>query len=267
MIIDTEHTPQSILNNYCNSGQSLPLLQAKARQDAMPMHNYNPKQSVENWIQVHGLLSTVGLAGLDGLGDDTQLVSTIGTGATATTAVLGATGAIAASTVAIALPVVGAVVAAAIFWLNRKGPTQKIETTKIVSDAEPVLKQNLAAWLSLTPQQKTRETQKLMLSHFNAIWEKIVQLCNDKKYGDPGQNCIHDRQRGGKWDWFGYYYDPIANDTVVEDAQASQGLVQGTSGGMVGDAINGMVQGSYSQVLVMGLVVLAGIVVLNNVEI
>jgi hypothetical protein len=37
--------------------------------------------------------------------------------------------------------------------------------------------------------------------------------------GDAGARCISDRQRGGKWDWFAYYRDPIANDSnVISDA-------------------------------------------------
>ena len=47
----------------------------------------------------------------------------------------------------------------------------------------------------------------------------VVTQCSNGSLGDAGARCISDRQRGGKWDWFAYYRDPIASDgTVVDDS-------------------------------------------------
>lgn len=96
-------------------------------------------------------------------------------------------------------------------FLNRKGPQQKVQSTSIVNEAEPLLKQNLTAWQTST---KTAVEKQLVLEQFDKIWGAVVASCNVPELGTPGQNCVKDRQRGGKWDWFSYYRDPIANDPV-----------------------------------------------------
>ena len=98
-------------------------------------------------------------------------------------------------------------------WLHRKGPGQKIATTKIVNDAEPILKDNLAVFLA---GPKTQEDKDYALAVFNTIWKGVLDACGNPQFGNPGHACIDDRQRGGKWDWFGYYYDPIANTPPVK---------------------------------------------------
>lgn len=180
--------------------------------DAMSI--YNGVELLTNGMEY--LPALAGVHGINGLGDaqsESQIVSTAGTGAGATTSVLAATGVIAGSTAAIALPIIGVVVAGIIFWLNRKGPQQKIETTKIVNDAEPLLKQNLAVWNS-SPKTKSIQTQ--MLANYDAVWAKVVQLCSDSRYGDPGHACVNDRLPSGKFPWSVYYRDPIANDPNVQ---------------------------------------------------
>ena len=230
-------------------------------------------EQATNWINsAHGLmtlarynsiLDEAALMGLAGLGDAssaTGATSVAGTGASAAVGIAATTGAIAASTAAIAIPVIGVAIAGLIFWLNRKGPTQKIETTKIVNDAEPVLKQNLAAWQSLTPEQKTKSTQQLMLDNFNQVWNRVVQLCSDSKYGDPGQNCVNDRKRGGKWDWFSYYYDPIANDPQVHaDTIAS------STSNLITSSLNGAMSGSLSSMAIMAVLAIVAIGVMEGV--
>lgn len=85
-----------------------------------------------------------------------------------------------------------------------------IDATRIVNQAEPVLEQNVAEFQSGTIDKQTA------LNNFNQVWLAIQQSCGAIP-GAAGINCVGDRQRGGKWDWFSYYYDPIANapDTVT----------------------------------------------------
>lgn len=101
---------------------------------------------------------------------------------------------------------IGAAAAAVIMWLNRKGPKQKIATTEIVNEAEPILKQNLQIFLA---GEKTDEAKEYAIAVFNKVWASVVAACSAASLGEPGKRCVEDRQRGGKWDWFSYYYDPI----------------------------------------------------------
>lgn len=89
-------------------------------------------------------------------------------------------------------------------------------TTGWVNEIEAdVLKPNLKAWQALAPQDKTQAMQQYAESVFLNSWNQIVSLCRNPQLGSAGTNCIADRQRGGKTDWFGYYYDPIASDPQV----------------------------------------------------
>ena len=115
---------------------------------------------------------------------------------------------------------IGAGVAAAIaaiqLLFSRKGPKQKVATTKIVDQVEPILKQNLAAYLA---SPRTQSDQAAALGVFDAGWAYVVQYCDIPEMGAPGKECVKDRAAGGEWDWFAYYRDPIANDpAVIPDA-------------------------------------------------
>lgn len=157
----------------------------------------------------------------------------------------------------LAVPLIGAAIAGVTLaiglWLNRLGPKQKVATTKIVNEAEPLLKQNLDAW---NASSKTPEEQAQAIANFQNIWSAVVQACSVDQYGSPGHACIEDRmpqgqqiQAGGntytgngKWNWFGYYLDPIQNDPNVRSASigssASSLLSSFTSGsGLSGGAL------------------------------
>ncbi len=123
---------------------------------------------------------------------------------------------------AAAVPVIGAAVAGVTLGLqllfNRKAPKQKRITTQIVNELEPHLKNNLDAYLS---GPRTRASQAAALKNFDDAWAWLAsaEACGNQDLGNPGKACIADRSRGGKWDWFAYYRDPIANDPdVKEDA-------------------------------------------------
>lgn len=119
-------------------------------------------------------------------------------------------------TAATAVPVIGAVVAGVTMALmaifSRKGPKQKVATTEIVNKVEPLLQQNLEGYMS---GPRTKSSQAQAIENFKAGWQYVVDNCDVPVMGNPGQECVKDRQRGGEWDWFAYYHDPIANDTQV----------------------------------------------------
>lgn len=118
---------------------------------------------------------------------------------------------------AAAVPVVGPIIVgvtlALQMLLSRKGPKQKVATTEIVNAVEPELKRNMEAYLALPVRYKA--AQALALANFDAGWAYVVSHCNIPEMGNPGIECTKDRQRGGQWDWFSYYRDPIADDPGV----------------------------------------------------
>jgi len=148
----------------------------------------------------------------------------------AASAAAGGAGTILGMSVGLAVPVIGAAIAGVTaligMWIssNAKYHAQETATTKIVDEAEKFMQQNLDAW---NQSQKTRSEQAQAVANFNAIWAQVVQACNQQQYGDPGQRCIHDRERGGQWPWPVYYLDPIQNDPNVQPdpvASAASGV-------------------------------------------
>lgn len=133
-----------------------------------------------------------------------------------------------------AIPVVGPAIAGATIaialWKARKGPYQKVATTQIVNEAEPVLQDNLKAYME---GPRTPDTQAWALANVDDVFGQIQALCGDPQMGKPGERCISERLvRGGSapWcptgtgcDWFILYRDPIANDANVRipDAPAA----------------------------------------------
>lgn len=97
---------------------------------------------------------------------------------------------------------------------SRKGPAQREAATAIVNDLEPLLQQNLQAYLS---GPRTVSNQQAALANFDSAWQLLTssQYCGNPALGDPGRACIADRSRGGRWDWASYYRDPIASDPDV----------------------------------------------------
>lgn len=109
--------------------------------------------------------------------------------------------------------IAGVQVAISLFTGRQRG-AQKEATTVIVNSTEQYLIQNLNAWDSTSP--KTIEAQQLALQNFDALWNDVVSRCSDPAYGPPGKWCVEDRQRGGEFDWFRRYRDPIANSEIVQ---------------------------------------------------
>lgn len=147
------------------------------------------------------------------LGQAPKPVQAVQAGGAAVTAVGVATG---ASWVPIVGPIVAGVSLALGLLFARKRPRQKVLATQIVNEIEPLLKQNLEGYLA---GPRTRASQAQALKNFDDAWAWLTsaEACGNPDLGDPGRWCIEDRQRGGKWDWFAMYRDPIANDPEVRD--------------------------------------------------
>lgn len=151
-------------------------------------------------------------------------------GAASASAAAGGSGLILGLAPALAVPVIGAAIAgvtlAVTMFLNRNSTyfAQAKATTGIVNDAEVLMKQNLSAWNN---SDKYKSEQNQALDNFTTIWNEVIQACSSPNYGGPGKACVADRSRGGRWDWFSYYYDPILNDPhVIADPIISAGGVE-----------------------------------------
>ncbi len=118
------------------------------------------------------------------------------------------------------IPIAGAVLEvgsalANIVSLFGPNPNNTITTEWVNQMEADVMKPNLETWQALAPEDKTPQAQAYALEVFTQGWNQIVQLCSNPQLGSAGSNCLRDRQRGGKWDWWVYYYDPIAKDPQV----------------------------------------------------
>jgi len=164
-----------------------------------------------------------------------------------------------------AIPVVGAVIAGVTIGLMalfaRKGPKQKVATTEIVDKVEPLLKQNRDGYLT---GPRTVTAQQQAINNFHAGWQFVVDHCNIPEMGDPGQRCTSERSRGGKWDWFAYYLDPILNDTPNPDPVISPEIQAGIDNfnHVVDGAVSGLGLGSGGLLVaggvLLGLALLVG---------
>jgi hypothetical protein len=77
------------------------------------------------------------------------------------------------------------------------------------------MRPNLSMWQALPPERKTASAQAAALNVFAHGWNAIIQYCSNPALTSGGIHCVADRQRGGKYDWWQYFYDPIANDQSV----------------------------------------------------
>lgn len=137
-----------------------------------------------------------------------------------------------AAITAAAIPLIGVAVLGVTLALNYifNRPTQKYKviTTDIVNQLEPQLKANVAAYLA---GPRTLLSQAAALQNFDRAWAWLISkdACGNPGLDFPGKHCIEDRQAGGKWDWFSYYRNPIAEDTQPQqmaDAAAAQAQAQ-----------------------------------------
>jgi hypothetical protein len=150
---------------------------------------------------------------------DVSTGATIAGTALSTTAAAASAGLITlGTTAAAAIPIAGAVLAVGVlvysFLHNTRGLQQNVETTTVVNQAATLMQQNLDAWQASS---KSYSTQAAALAQFDSLWAQVIKFCSQASEGSPGERCISERQRGGKYDFFSYYRDPIVNDPHAGD--------------------------------------------------
>jgi len=95
-----------------------------------------------------------------------------------------------------------------------------VVSSNYANQAELLLKQNLGTYQALSA-PRCIQAQSAAEQNFTTVWGDLEQQCSNPNLGDAGYRCIADRARGGKFDWFVRYYDPIAQDTAVTDCAAA----------------------------------------------
>lgn len=237
--------------------------------------------------------------GMRGLGTATQgeqLGVSAGTtlGTAAATAALnsallpvgGAAGTFLGMGAAIAIPVVGAAIAAigiGIMAILNSGCGQTcIETSQWANQAEPLLQQNVVAYFAI-PAPRPMSVQAAAVQNFMSVWNRLVQLCTQPGLGAAGQNCIGDRQSGACkwkasatgaypgqpaqgqcWNWWNAYHDPIANDAQVYDDSITGVQGGGTTIGVTATGSTVAATASGSDLLLIAGAVLAGLFLVSN---
>jgi hypothetical protein len=100
----------------------------------------------------------------------------------------------------------------------------KEEASAIVNEiSADHLTPNLNAWNALPGYQRNSVAKAAALNVFNKWWQVLVQACENAQLGAAGVNCVGDRERGGRLDWWALFYDPIALDpnTAAADQWAT----------------------------------------------
>lgn len=210
---------------------------------------------------LRGHLSGLGVQ--PGAPSTTQLVQQVGSIATSATvsalsasALAGGFTGILGLTAAQAIPIIGAAMAGLIIGiqaiLNSGCGQTCIVTSQWANAASALLEQNIQAYFG-NPAPRSAEQKAQALANFDAIWNKLVQLCSQPGLSTAGQNCIADRQAGACkwhqtgqpefpgqptygacWNWFNSFRDPIDQDpaVVTQTTIDPQGVISqlGTTG-------------------------------------
>jgi hypothetical protein len=174
-----------------------------------------------------------------------------------------------------AIPIVGAAIAAisiGIELILHSGCGQTcVVTSQWANQAEGYLKQNISSYFAI-PVPRPQSVQKIAMANFQAIWNTLVQQCNQPGLGTAGQKCISDRQDGACkwkqtgqpypgtpaigdcWNWWSGYYYPIANDTQTYDDSVAAPLT---------GAISALTGGAISPDLLIGVALIGGALLLG----
>src|ERR1700722_9574096 len=226
------------------------------------MQTYSPRPYAPYRVMLPSASSLAGLRGMGGsvptaaatntaatvgkaLGIATPVITTAAAAGAAASIASGGTGLILGMTASLAVPIIGAALAAVTAIIttlieNSGCGETCIETSQWANQAEPALLANIQAYFNL-PAPRTVSQQNAALSNFIAIWTTLENQCSQAGLGTAGQDCISDRQAGACkwkqtatspllayvqygepnvgecWNWWSGYHDPIANDQVVAD--------------------------------------------------
>ncbi len=95
-----------------------------------------------------------------------------------------------------------------VFGVGKRNPFED-KDVQTLNQLQSDLQTNLDGWNSGT---KTSTEQQQRIAIANSYLSQMGQLCSDPNLPtDWATGCIKDRVRGGKFDWYASYLDPIVN--------------------------------------------------------
>lgn len=118
-----------------------------------------------------------------------------------------------------------------VFGVGVRNPYEDKDVIKL-NDLEVLLQQNLAGWNSGT---KTILEQQQRLATFDYYINQLPMLCSDPGLGvNWATGCLHDREQGGKWDWYAMYRSPISNSVTSDKPSLVNSIAIGGNGLYIG---------------------------------
>lgn len=161
----------------------------------------------------------------------------------------------------IGLAAAGVAIALSLIF-SRKGPQQKVASTRIVDDLEPILSENRDGYLN-NP-QRTEADRLAALANFDEAWRYLTSesACGAPQLGEPGRRCISDRAPGGQWDWWRRYRDPIDDGPALRAASPADILNTGPAALFASDPLEllaNATEGNSLPILAIGLILIGAV--------
>lgn len=115
----------------------------------------------------------------------------------------------------IAAAIIGAASSSGIAWntWNKLNANQKRQSSNTADSVEERLKALKEAYLNF--EGRSKQDKDYALNQFDMLWQELTNSCIQIG-GSAGNRCIEERKRGGKWDWFKLYRDPIEEAPIKE---------------------------------------------------
>jgi len=134
-----------------------------------------------------------------------------------------------------------------------------VDATEVANYTECVMAVNLNTYMATWPRYASMQTAAEQV--FNSAWAYLQQGCGEVG-GTAGNGCISQRSRGGIYDDFASFYDPIANDPCVQPDPTPVNAVTGaasTAEEALSSAASAVasaagIAGGSSSVLMLGLI-------------
>lgn len=118
-----------------------------------------------------------------------------------------------------------------VFGVGVRNPYEDKDVATL-NQMEQQLQANVALWNS-SPHTTEAQGQALAVADYY-LGQQLPALCSDPGLGaNWASGCINDRKRGGKWDWYAMYRDPIANSVVSDPIGGSLISLIGGSGNLM----------------------------------
>jgi hypothetical protein len=130
------------------------------------------------------------------------------------------------------------------------GSSARDAAVSISNQIEQAMQQNLAAY------QSGQISRDDALNNFDQLWLEYLNLLNAAG-PDEKLRAVADRQRGGKFDWFAAYRDPISGTPGRGGPTGTTGTISGYGGGFYPTQQGDLISWLRKNLLWVGIAVVA----------